>query len=397
MKVLVIEDDREAAAYIVKGLGESGYVVEHADKGATGCSWPRARATTRIILDRMLPGGIDGLAIIAALRAADNPTPVLILQRPRRGRRPGPRPEGRRRRLPDASPSPSPSCWRASRRCCAAPGRPPRHDQARSGDLEMDLLARQVTRAGQQDRPAAARVPPAGIPDAPRRPGGDPHHAAGERLGLPLRPADQRHRRARQPAAPEDRQARSTGRCSTPCAAPATGLPRNSTVRRYFKTNAVRLAALYLVLFATSVLALWCSSISRQPILPRARPRRHSTPNPAAWPSSTTSAGWPGSSKIIADRSTGGHPERTLYLITDPLLHRLAGNLSQWPKTTPIRPGWVEFPVEEVTHGVYPVAHRARLGIRAARRLSAAGRPRHARRRHVPRPHHSHARRGRRS
>jgi two-component system OmpR family response regulator len=68
-------------------------------------------------------------------------------------------------------------------------------------DLELDLLSRTGHARGQEDRRAAARIPPARAPDAPCRPGGDAHHAAGEGLGLPLRPADQRHRRPRLPPA----------------------------------------------------------------------------------------------------------------------------------------------------------------------------------------------------
>ncbi|HJT05550.1 MAG TPA: response regulator, partial [Stellaceae bacterium] len=78
MKLLVIEDDREASAYIVKGLGESGYTVDHAAEGRDGLFMASSGAYDAIIVDRMLPG-MDGLAIIAALRAADIRTPVLIL------------------------------------------------------------------------------------------------------------------------------------------------------------------------------------------------------------------------------------------------------------------------------------------------------------------------------
>jgi glycosyltransferase involved in cell wall biosynthesis len=58
------------------------------------------------------------------------------------------------------------------------------------------------------------------------------------------------------------------------------------------------------------------------------------------------------------DRSAAQHAaaqhgaERTLYLITDAMLHPLAGNLSQWPSATPVRPGWISFPVEEHAGGV---------------------------------------------
>jgi two-component system, OmpR family, response regulator len=78
MKVLVIEDDREAAAYIAKGLAESGYVVDQAFEGRDGLFMASGGGYDALIVDRMLPG-MDGLSLIAALRAADVRTPVLIL------------------------------------------------------------------------------------------------------------------------------------------------------------------------------------------------------------------------------------------------------------------------------------------------------------------------------
>jgi len=78
MKVLVIEDDREAAAYLVKGLGESGYVVDHAPDGREGLFLATSASYDALIVDRMLPG-MDGLSVIGALRAAEVRTPALIL------------------------------------------------------------------------------------------------------------------------------------------------------------------------------------------------------------------------------------------------------------------------------------------------------------------------------
>jgi len=78
MKLLVVEDDREAAAFLVKGLKESGHTVDHAADGREGLVLATTERFDAIILDRMLPG-MDGLAIVAALRASDNATPVLIL------------------------------------------------------------------------------------------------------------------------------------------------------------------------------------------------------------------------------------------------------------------------------------------------------------------------------
>lgn len=78
MKLLVIEDDREAAAYIAKGLAESGYVVDQAFEGRDGLFMASSGKYDALIVDRMLPS-MDGLSLIAALRAAEVRTPVLIL------------------------------------------------------------------------------------------------------------------------------------------------------------------------------------------------------------------------------------------------------------------------------------------------------------------------------
>ena len=78
MKLLVVEDDREAAAFLVKGLKESGHTVDQAADGREGLMLATTERFDAIILDRMLPG-MDGLAIVAALRASENVTPVLIL------------------------------------------------------------------------------------------------------------------------------------------------------------------------------------------------------------------------------------------------------------------------------------------------------------------------------
>jgi two-component system, OmpR family, response regulator len=78
MKLLVIEDDREAAAFLVKGLSESGYVVDHAPDGRDGLILGTSNEYDAMIVDRMLPR-MDGLKLIGALRAAEVRTPVLIL------------------------------------------------------------------------------------------------------------------------------------------------------------------------------------------------------------------------------------------------------------------------------------------------------------------------------
>jgi len=78
MKLLVVEDDRETAAYLVKGLSESGYTVDQSGDGREGLYLASSGSYDAIILDRMLPG-MDGLAMLGALRAAKIGTPSLIL------------------------------------------------------------------------------------------------------------------------------------------------------------------------------------------------------------------------------------------------------------------------------------------------------------------------------
>jgi len=78
MRILVIEDDREAATYLLKGLTESGHVVDHAADGNDGLHMALSGHYDVLIVDRMLPTR-DGLSIIAALRAAGDHTPALVL------------------------------------------------------------------------------------------------------------------------------------------------------------------------------------------------------------------------------------------------------------------------------------------------------------------------------
>ena len=78
MRVLLIEDEAETAAYLLKALRESGHIGEHAADGETGLSAARSATFDVLIVDRMLPK-LDGLAIIQTLRAEANRTPVLIL------------------------------------------------------------------------------------------------------------------------------------------------------------------------------------------------------------------------------------------------------------------------------------------------------------------------------
>jgi len=78
MHILVIEDDSDTAAYLSKGLTESGHNVDLAHDGREGLFMALDQPYDTLVVDRMLPG-LDGLAVIRTLRNADNKTPVLIL------------------------------------------------------------------------------------------------------------------------------------------------------------------------------------------------------------------------------------------------------------------------------------------------------------------------------
>jgi two-component system, OmpR family, response regulator len=78
MRILIIEDDRDAAAYLVKAFREVGHVADHAADGVTGYDLAREGSYDVAIVDRMLPK-MDGLSLIGALRAQNVDTPVLIL------------------------------------------------------------------------------------------------------------------------------------------------------------------------------------------------------------------------------------------------------------------------------------------------------------------------------
>lgn len=77
-KVLLVEDDATTADYIAKGLAEEGFTIDRAEDGREGLFMATEASHDAIILDRMLPG-MDGMAVLAALRAAGIETPVMIL------------------------------------------------------------------------------------------------------------------------------------------------------------------------------------------------------------------------------------------------------------------------------------------------------------------------------
>ncbi len=78
MRILIIEDDSETSAFIVRGLSELGHQVVAAADGRDGLFHATEDGFDAMVIDRMLPG-LDGLSLVRALRAAGNTTPVLLL------------------------------------------------------------------------------------------------------------------------------------------------------------------------------------------------------------------------------------------------------------------------------------------------------------------------------
>jgi two-component system, OmpR family, response regulator len=78
MRILIIEDDRDAAQYLAKGLRESGHGAEVAEDGRDGLLMAAVEPFDLLIVDRMLPN-LDGLSLVQHLRKTGNITPVLFL------------------------------------------------------------------------------------------------------------------------------------------------------------------------------------------------------------------------------------------------------------------------------------------------------------------------------
>lgn len=148
-KILLIEDDREAASYVARGLGEEGHVVDHATDGRDGLFMASDGNYDLVILDRMLPG-LDGLSVLRALRAAGVDTPVLILSALGAV---DDRIEGLKSGSDDYLVKPfafAELLARADALLRRAEGKASAQAETRIvvGDLELDLLARVVRRAG---------------------------------------------------------------------------------------------------------------------------------------------------------------------------------------------------------------------------------------------------------
>jgi len=78
MRILLVEDDRKIASFVIKGLKAAGYAVDHASDGEEGLHLALTQPYDTAIVDIMLPK-VDGLTLIGKMRAARVSTPVIIL------------------------------------------------------------------------------------------------------------------------------------------------------------------------------------------------------------------------------------------------------------------------------------------------------------------------------
>ena len=150
MRILLIEDDPETSRFIRKGLAEAGHVLDHAGDGKQGLLLALDAEHDVLVVDRMLPG-LDGLSIVRSLRAAGRDTPVLVLSALGEV---DDRVEGLRAGGDDYLVKPfalvelSARLEALVRRRDAGTGAASPVTRLIVADLEMDLLARSVKRAG---------------------------------------------------------------------------------------------------------------------------------------------------------------------------------------------------------------------------------------------------------
>ena len=149
MRILVVEDDKDVAGFVVKGLREAGHVVEHTANGRDGLFLAASEQFDAIVLDRMLPGGVDGLRLLETLRSQGNTTPVMFLSALAQV---DDRVRGLKAGGDDYMTKPfafAELLARVEALTRRGKGEGPATKLA-VGDLEMDLLSRSVKRAGQK-------------------------------------------------------------------------------------------------------------------------------------------------------------------------------------------------------------------------------------------------------
>jgi two-component system OmpR family response regulator len=148
MRILIVEDDRDAADYLVKAFREVGHIADHAADGEEGLALAGDGQYDVLIIDRMLPKR-DGLSVIAALRAKSIETPALILSALGQV---DDRIKGLRAGGDDYLPKPYSFAELLARVEVLSRRRGGRGEETvyRVGDLELDRLSHQVTRGADE-------------------------------------------------------------------------------------------------------------------------------------------------------------------------------------------------------------------------------------------------------
>lgn len=150
-RILVVEDDERLAEYISRGLIEQNFTVDHASNGRDGLFLATEGEHDVVILDRMLPG-MDGMAVLKAMRAAEVQTPVIVLSALADT---NDRIEGLTAGADDYLAKPFSFAEllarvQALRRRDKGAATQPQQSVLRCGDLELDRLARQVRRGARK-------------------------------------------------------------------------------------------------------------------------------------------------------------------------------------------------------------------------------------------------------
>jgi len=148
MRILVVEDDNKIASFIVKGLKQAGYAVDRCADGEEGLLFAQSTTYDAAVLDIMLPK-LDGLSLVQRLRAKKIRTPVIILSAKAAV---DDRVKGLEAGADDYLTKPFAFSELSARlqaliRRATQSAEPSR---LASGDLELDLFSREVTRAGQK-------------------------------------------------------------------------------------------------------------------------------------------------------------------------------------------------------------------------------------------------------
>src|SRR5271166_1579386 len=147
MRLLIIEDDRESADYLVKAFREVGHIADLAGDGEEGLAMAEGGDYDVLVVDRMLPRR-DGLSMIGALREKGNRTPALILSALGQV---DDRIKGLRAGGDDYLPKPYSFSELAARVEVLSRRRGGRNETVyRVGDLALDRLSHQVTRGGEE-------------------------------------------------------------------------------------------------------------------------------------------------------------------------------------------------------------------------------------------------------